>query len=200
MGGYGVIVRDPCGKPVIASASVQPRGVSDYYHVLDGVDAGLALALEHGIYDLELMCNSSIDCYIRQIFQRADGRFPNQCGACKTCLRRAIPVSDKGFDVMFPLLKRIIDKRSKIICKSRTFSVNTVCSSSNKAAILLARQLAKKSPLSGKSKTEIITPEEFEDELKMILYEDAYKGTRFYQSQQRWVFQKKELTAVKMVK
>ncbi|KAI3868313.1 hypothetical protein MKX03_000224 [Papaver bracteatum] len=192
MGGYGVIVRDPCGKPVVASASIQPVGVSDYYHVLDGVDAGLALVLKHGIYDLELMCNSSIDCYLRQIFQRADGRFPNRCGACRKCLRCAIPVSDKGFDVMFPLLKRIIDKRSKIICKSRTFSVNTVNSSSNKAAILLARQLAKKSRLSGKPKTETITPEEFEDELKMILYEDAYKGSRFYQAQQRWVFKKKK--------
>lgn len=48
----GVMVRDPCGKPVIASACVQPEGVAYYYHVLDGVKPGLALALAHETYDL----------------------------------------------------------------------------------------------------------------------------------------------------
>ncbi|KAI3949898.1 hypothetical protein MKW92_003921 [Papaver armeniacum] len=191
MGGYGVIVRDPCGKPVIASASVQPAGVSDHYHVLDGVDAGLALASKHGIHDLELKCNSSIDGYLRQIFQRADGRTPYRCGACRPCLRFVIPVTDKGFEVMFPLLKRIIDKRSKIKRKSRIFAVSAVSSSLNKAAIRLAKELAKKSRLSAKPKTETIKPDDFEDELKMILYEDAYKGLRVYQEQQRWVLKKK---------
>ncbi|XP_026445958.1 uncharacterized protein LOC113346688 [Papaver somniferum] len=47
VGGYGVILRDPCGKPVVASASVQQNGESYFYHVLDGVKDGLALALQH---------------------------------------------------------------------------------------------------------------------------------------------------------
>ncbi|MCL7044871.1 hypothetical protein MKW94_017754, partial [Papaver nudicaule] len=183
-GGYGVMVRDPCGKPVIASSYVQPQG---------GVDAAFALALEHGIYDLQLNCNSTLDINLRQIFQEADHGLrgtvhtPYRCGACKTCLRYAIPLTDDEFEIMFPLLVKIIDKRSMIMRKSFKFFVRCVPSSLNQAAYHLAKQLAKKTPMSAKPMTVAIKPDDFEDELKLILYEDAYKGVRLYQQQQKWV-------------
>ncbi|MCL7030130.1 hypothetical protein MKW94_010020 [Papaver nudicaule] len=205
MGGFGVIVRDHFGKPVGASAYVQPKGVSLYYHVLQGVEAGLALALEREIYDLKLMCNSStLDIYLRQIFQVADhglhgtGRTPYQCGACKTCLRCAIPLTDDEFEIMFPLLARIIDKRSEIMCKSRYFFVTGVRSSLNQAAYHLVKQLAKKPLLSAKPKSVTIKPEKFDDMLKLILYEDAFKGVRLYHQQQRVLKKKNQLLVEKV--
>ncbi|XP_026432268.1 uncharacterized protein LOC113329628 [Papaver somniferum] len=203
MGGYGVMVRDSYGKPVTASACVQPEGVSYPYHVLDGVKAGLAFALERKIYDLILICdNLKIDCCLRMIFQRADNglietrRIPYKCGFCKTCLRNIIPdTTREESEFMFPLLQDIIDKRDQIMCKSSLFHLHPVKLKLNKAAYLLAEQLVRKTkkqlPRECKPSAEMIDPAAFDNQLKRVLYKDAYEGVRFYQEQQRLLFEKK---------
>ncbi|KAI3866006.1 hypothetical protein MKX03_019531 [Papaver bracteatum] len=115
MGGYGVILRDPLGKPVVASASVQQNGKYYFYHVLDG--DGLALALQHKKYDLQLLCNSeTLDGCLRRIFKQADDGLgktrrtrhrhaPYSCGTCNRCLSLTIPLGDKRLKILFPLLK-----------------------------------------------------------------------------------------------
>ncbi|RZC52998.1 hypothetical protein C5167_011850 [Papaver somniferum] len=193
VGGYGVILRDPCGKPVVASASVQQNGKSYFYHVLDGVKAGLALALEHNIYDLKLRCNSeTLAGCLRQIFQQADAglfktrrtrnRFARyRCGACKTCLSVAIPLDDERLDILFPLLKEIIDMHIKIMSKSHYFFLNYASRGVNKAAYHLAKQLSKEMKTATESKTnKTIRPIDVGEDLKMILFEDACVGARWY--------------------
>ncbi|KAI3848028.1 hypothetical protein MKW92_003662 [Papaver armeniacum] len=174
--GYGVILRDPCGKPVVASASVQQNRKSYFYHVLDGVKAGLALALEHNIYDLKLLCNSeTLAGCLRLIFQQADAGLFNsrrtrnrfaryRCGACKTCLSVAIPLDDERLEILIPLLKEIIDVRIKIMSKSHYFFLNY-------ASRGTARQPETK---------KTIRPIDVDEELKMILFEDACVGARRY--------------------
>ncbi|KAI3928297.1 hypothetical protein MKW98_023898 [Papaver atlanticum] len=164
---------------VVASASVQQNGKSYFYHVLDGVKDGLALALQHKKYDLKLLCNSrTLAGCLGHIFQQADDglsktrrtrirQAPYQCGACNTCLSWAIPLDGKRLEILFPLLKEIIDTRTKIMSKSRYFFVNYESTTAGKPEI-----------------KEIIRPTNFVEELKTILFEDACVGSRRY-SQQR---------------
>ncbi|KAI3909091.1 hypothetical protein MKW92_021657, partial [Papaver armeniacum] len=83
VGGYGVILRDPCGKPVVASASVQQNGKSYFYHVLDGAIFGLF--------------NS----------RRTRNRFARyRCGACKTCLSILFPLLKEIIDVRIKIMSK----------------------------------------------------------------------------------------------
>ncbi|KAI3928413.1 hypothetical protein MKW98_024014 [Papaver atlanticum] len=191
VGGYGVILRDPLGKPVVASASVQQNGKSYFYHVLDGVKDGLALALEHKKYDLKLLCNSvTLDGCLRRIFKQADDglgktmrtrhrQAPYRCGVCDRSL--AIPLGGKRLEILFPLLKEIIDTRTKIMSESRYFFVSQAGTVVNQAAYHPAKQLSNKMKTAGKPEIkEIIRPINFGEELKGILFKDACVGPRWY--------------------
>ncbi|KAI3865655.1 hypothetical protein MKW92_027075, partial [Papaver armeniacum] len=46
-GGYGVILRNELGKPIIASAKFSKDGKSFFYQVFTGIKAGLKLADKH---------------------------------------------------------------------------------------------------------------------------------------------------------
>ncbi|KAI3972374.1 hypothetical protein MKW92_003070 [Papaver armeniacum] len=193
VGGYGVILRDPLGKPVVASAAVQQNGKSYFYHVLDGVKAGLALALKYKKYDLKLLCNSvTLHGCLGRIFKQAgDGlgktirtrhrQTPYRCGACDRCLTLAIPLGGKRLEILFPLLKEIIDTRTKIMSESRYFIVSYAGTGVNQAAYHLAKQLSKKMKTAGKAEIkEIKSPINFGEELKGILFKDACVGPRLY--------------------
>ncbi|MCL7039354.1 hypothetical protein MKW94_003024 [Papaver nudicaule] len=190
MGGYGVILRDPCGKPVTASASVQPKGKSFFFHVLDGVRAGLELALQQNRYDLRLMFNSvTLDSCLRYMFETIDNGLCDAsftryaCGTCDKCLRFVIPLSDNEFVTLVGTLRKIIDLRSKIMEKSRYFRVTNDGSVLNMAAYHLAKQHARNRKTKTEPKTELIEPISFDKELQKILYQDAYVGPASYSEQ-----------------
>ncbi|KAI3851008.1 hypothetical protein MKX03_014433 [Papaver bracteatum] len=173
VGEYGVILRDPCGKPVVASASVQQNGESYFYHVLDGVKDGLALALQHNKYDLKLLCNSrTLARCLSHIFQQADDGLSTVFDR----LLISVVLETRRLKILFPLLKEIIGTRSKIMSKSHYFF----------SAYHLAKQLSKKMKTEGTPEIkEIIRPIDFGEELKSILFEDACVGSQRY-SQQRY--------------
>ncbi|MCL7023804.1 hypothetical protein MKW94_026796 [Papaver nudicaule] len=200
LGGYGVILRDPYGRPVIASSSVHSRGKADLYHVLggktnmyhvlEGVNAALSLAIEHGIYDLRVHFNSELLYYrLRWIFSAAD-RGDNSCcranpkcdrGDCEICLRLYMGAKEGHFKSLYPLLVEILQKRSVIEAKTEYFFFDSIYRLDNKAAKSLAKEHAKEiNKMQWTSREYVekvdIEPWDFSDELKMILWEDCFDG------------------------
>ncbi|OVA18575.1 hypothetical protein BVC80_1831g115 [Macleaya cordata] len=57
-GGYGAILLDNHGKPIVAAAGVSERPLSVLYHQLQGVKRGLELAKKHGCLRVKVLCNS----------------------------------------------------------------------------------------------------------------------------------------------
>ncbi|MCL7025916.1 hypothetical protein MKW94_016107 [Papaver nudicaule] len=190
-GGYGVVLRDPYGRPVIASALAQSSGKSNLYHVLDGVNAGLSLAVKHGIYDLKLMCNSQfLDGRLRKIFRNVEPGFccpanPECDGGCEICLSQYMGIDDKEyFKSLYPILVEILQKRYEIDAKANYFCLADVFRNDNKAAYCLAKQHAKdvfRYKLA--SPQTVYEPGTFSDELMMILWADCFVGRMKYSEQ-----------------
>ncbi|KAI3972375.1 hypothetical protein MKW92_003071 [Papaver armeniacum] len=171
---------------VVASAFVQQNEESYFYHVLDGVKDGLALALKYKKYDLKLLCNSrTLAGCLRHIFQQADDGLSK---TRRTRIRQA-PISvvlATRIKDFVSLLKEIIGTHSNIMSKSHYFFVNNESTCVNQAAYHLAKQLSKKMKTAGNPEMkEIIRPIDFGEELKSILFEDACVGSQRY-SQQRY--------------
>ncbi|MCL7038159.1 hypothetical protein MKW94_007531 [Papaver nudicaule] len=189
-GGYGIMLRDPHGRPVISSASVS-RGHTYLYHVLNGVNAALSLAIEHGVYDLRLMCNSGIlSKWLDLVFQEADHQ-----GADSTCPDNPkceyacaiLGIDEEYFKYLYPLVVDIMKKRSEIMAKTGFFFIQHEPRASNKAPYCVAKQHAEKFKtrlaLIPCIFSEMQEPDAFSRELKITLWNDCFRGTMKYSSQ-----------------
>ncbi|KAI3962660.1 hypothetical protein MKW92_009815, partial [Papaver armeniacum] len=58
IGGYGAIIRDERGKPIVAFSGISVVPVSDLHHKLQGMVEGLKLAYKYKLLHIELSCNS----------------------------------------------------------------------------------------------------------------------------------------------
>lgn len=168
--GYGAIVRDSSGNPIVACSGSSDSS-SLLYHQLEGVRAGLQLAKKMGIRKIEMCCNSEqtrevilrfqdgkLDC----LHPRSSYNFSeSKDGICKACVDvffLQIPLESSS---LFPLLSDVVELISDL---DYNFHISAVERRLNRAADYLAKKT---------TTTEIEAPK-FPKELRDILLEDAY--------------------------
>ncbi|KAI3851425.1 hypothetical protein MKX03_013038, partial [Papaver bracteatum] len=158
------------GVPLIGSAGVYTQGkpVSALYHGLQGINRGLELAIKYGLcHKVVVYCSSSLAADLVESRFRCcicTDRYHKLHIVCKICTRNSIPeCSEEEFQLlMYPLIQEIVEN-SYMFC----FTVIDIKRKQNSAADYLAKlQLDR----------EEINPQEFPEELKAILYEDAQDG------------------------
>ncbi|XP_026423562.1 uncharacterized protein LOC113319522 [Papaver somniferum] len=169
-GGYGVILRNVVGKPIVASAKHSAEGKSFFfYQVLLGIKVGLKLAERHVLFDHSVRCNSIKVPQLILDARRCDDvkckettEIDNICKGCRSYLNFYA-----GGDVgLLPLIQDL--KRQKFLPVAGFSRV------SNEAAHYLAK-MAKNKRLAGEEHNEI-KPDAFPPELKDILWEDVIRS------------------------
>ncbi|KAI3894474.1 hypothetical protein MKX03_013805, partial [Papaver bracteatum] len=168
-GGYGVILRNMGGKPIVASAKHSGEGKSFFYQVLLGVKAGLVLADRNEISDRSVRCNSiKVPDLVLNARRCSDdnckeaNKVENICKWCRSYLDLYV-----GSDMeVLPLVQDL--KRQKILPIAGFPRV------SNEAAHFLAK-VAKDKRLAGEEHGEI-KPDAFPPKLKDILWEDVTRS------------------------
>ncbi|RZC72638.1 hypothetical protein C5167_048119 [Papaver somniferum] len=146
--GYGAIVRDGSGNPIVAYSGINPKPFSLIYHQLEGIMAGLELAKEKGIRKIEMCCNSErtrevilrfyedrgLDCPHRHSsYGFSDGKDI----ICRACVEVFFLHSTLEQSRLFPLLNNVIALISSL---EYTFHINAVERRLNLAADYLAKQ------------------------------------------------------------
>ncbi|KAI3957775.1 hypothetical protein MKX01_007606 [Papaver californicum] len=168
--GYGVIIRNRSGVPLVGSAGVYTQGkpVSALYHELQGINRGSELAIKYGLrHKVMLYCSSYLAAEL------VESRFRCTCAGrdhnstlrvvCKICTMWRIPeCSEEDFQLLCPLIQEIVENSYMF-----SFTIYDCKRRQNNAADYLAKLQLKK---------EEINPIEFPEELKTILYEDAQGG------------------------
>ncbi|KAI3898051.1 hypothetical protein MKW92_016795 [Papaver armeniacum] len=168
-GGYGVIIRDDGGKPIVASAVAATEVVSLLYHQLQGVVRGVELAVDYSIRDIALFCNAksvvrlvkSLEtkhkCYIHSAKANS---FDVLCKDCVMDLTRK-----EEYPLVLPLLKRIAEMEPKFYMP---ITVDKCEREHNKAADYLAKN--------GAPGMEKLSQCDFPDELKEIICKDYFES------------------------
>ncbi|MCL7025749.1 hypothetical protein MKW94_022728 [Papaver nudicaule] len=146
-GGYAVIVRNMSAQPIAASANFSKRGKSYFFHVLDGIQAGLRLASEHGCSSPDVRCSSRT--VVMLLWQLASGGcipFYENCKGtkkgeigeiCETCTMAIVPsVSKHAFVTSAGLLGELRGKLD-------SFDIEWEREMTNKAAHYLAKEVKK---------------------------------------------------------
>ncbi|KAI3843070.1 hypothetical protein MKX03_018325 [Papaver bracteatum] len=168
--GYGAIVRDGYGNPIVA-CSGKSKPFSLIYHQLEGIRAGLQLAKDKGISKVELCCNSErtrevilrfyhdgeLDCPHRN---SSYGFSDSKDVICRACVEMFFLHSTLEQSHLFPLLNNIIELISNL---DYSFHINAVERRLNRAADYLAKQ----------AKDLEFEAHMFPNKLRDILLEDA---------------------------
>ncbi|KAL5723859.1 hypothetical protein ACHQM5_007201 [Ranunculus cassubicifolius] len=178
-GGYGVILRNDLLHPIAAAIGFTPQeGQSQFSQVLDGLKTGFELALQHGFSRLDVGCNvqKAVDLLGSSSFKRAGKCFVGAQsthvkikGICPDCTRRRVLVKSTSLKTLIPVIKDLKDLQAKV--DQVGFLFKKLGRDQNEAAHYLAK-MAKRSEHGVYSKE--INPPEFPDELKKILWSDAY--------------------------
>ncbi|KAI3909794.1 hypothetical protein MKW98_014211 [Papaver atlanticum] len=182
-GGYGVILRNALAKPIIASAKFSKDGIL-FYQVFMGIKAGVELAEKHERSFLNVQCNShKVPVLFRDARHCSDNkcrdtRYPNYI--CKRC--ESFFSGYRGWNrrLMVPL---VVELRGKNIVEL------TNSGGANAAAHYLAkREKMIKMPEVEKKEETIapdddkpaeMEPDDFPQDLKDILWQDAFKTSHF---------------------
>ncbi|KAI3855816.1 hypothetical protein MKX03_014811 [Papaver bracteatum] len=171
-GGYGFIIRDNVGKPIVASAVASTEAVSFLYHLVEGITRAVELAVEFSLRDIQLFCNAKhVVRLVNRVVQTVSGcrlhcNLKNHFDViCKICVKRRVK---EEYDSVFPLLKRIGELQDEFHTQLQAVKVSK---ERNKAADYLAKNAA--------PGTEVLHPCNFPDELKEILCTD-YVGSKIY--------------------
>ncbi|MCL7031011.1 hypothetical protein MKW94_017404 [Papaver nudicaule] len=178
-GGYAVIVRNKSAQPIAASANFSKSGKSYFFHVLDGIQAGLRLASEHGCSSPDVRCSSRT--VVMLLWQLASGGcipFYENCKGtkkgeigeiCETCTMAIVPsVSKHAFVTSAGLLGELEREMT------------------NKAAHYLAKEVKKKALRDGieNYNKPDMKPDEFPDGLVSIMLDDAFDN--LYYNRDAW--------------
>ncbi|KAI3843074.1 hypothetical protein MKX03_018329 [Papaver bracteatum] len=146
--GYGAIVRDGSGNPIVACSGINPKPFSLIYHQLEGIRAGLVLAKEKGIRNIEMCCNSERTReVILRFYQDAESDCPHRHSSygfsdgkdaiCRACVEVFFLHSTLEQSRLFPLLNNVIELISNL---EYNFHINAVERRLNLAADYLAKQ------------------------------------------------------------
>lgn len=200
--GYGVMIRDLYGVPIVASASAYRKHVSWLYHALQGIDRGLELAIKYGLNNVFLFYTlpPAIDSLIQNIRSSGGDSFPCYCDriVCHNCL--AVTNTCKGdqdeFRRVYPLIQEIVQKCCMFDYSSNDYMYvdpppALYCTNTKRRYNVPADYLAKL-----QVNTKEMEPDEFPEEMKDILYEDAFTCEMMCEcpASQRWSIPESRIT------
>ncbi|RZC72639.1 hypothetical protein C5167_048118 [Papaver somniferum] len=162
--GYGAIVRDGAGNPIVACSGISTPS-SLLYHQLEGVRASLELAKKKGIRKIVMCCNSERTREVTIRFLDEDLHCPHGFGddknvICMACVKVFFLHTQIDHASLFPLLNNI---RELSFGFEYSFQINAVGRRLNRAADYLAKHI---------KNAEFEAPE-FPIDLQKILLEDA---------------------------
>ncbi|KAI3855723.1 hypothetical protein MKX03_015599, partial [Papaver bracteatum] len=187
--GYGVIIRDRYGVPLVACSGVYDGNpISELYHELQGFNRGLELAIMYGLRKLYLHCTVYKASHVIQSSCRLAGIAgdPEMSGGCycqdryhnlvlnivrKKCINSHHDLHyHGGTELLYPLIQEIMHKCS-MFRDSPKFDYDCSRRRYNVAADYLS-----KLPVN----QEEMNPDEFPEDLKEILYKDAHNPKMMY--------------------
>ncbi|KAI3981316.1 hypothetical protein MKX01_004580 [Papaver californicum] len=116
-GGYGAMLQSGDGTPLAAVAGGSKRCISAYYHILEGHQSGLDLAIQfQSIQFISFVCNSQRVCETLRncFFSNANGvcrQHPSDTFdvVCSPCLQQKL-TRDEPIEFVSPIIREILLK------------------------------------------------------------------------------------------
>ncbi|KAI3919054.1 hypothetical protein MKW98_016607 [Papaver atlanticum] len=170
-GGYGVIIRNKLGKPIVASAVsvASTEVVSCRYHQLQGMTRGIELAIECSLLNIELFCNAKhVVRLVNSVLGTSNGckfhLFNKENSFDAICKKCVMLYAKEDYHFVLPLLEKLEEMVPKL---RQPFMIQKCPRHYNKAAYYLAKNGAP-------AGMEVLWPSKFPHGFKKILCKDHF--------------------------